>query len=159
MQSYKEAAKETIRSRCAAQRAPVLQRHGSDVPYGCIQLGPSGCLKELLRREYPWEVLTASRGWCRMRAGLLELAERRACIFCGVGVKYPTIHCMGKCAYWQARRSEFLASANISPDVGIRQVALAVLRIQPAEQGFVEAVLWAGAVDKAAEAWRSQNKQ
>ena len=114
----------------------------------------------------------AARGWCRMRAGLTILSARHGrvsiaifqdCIFCGRGVeegrrKFATIHCLGQCPYWQARRIGFINEVQHLGQMGLRETALAVLRAQPMQAGFVASVLWLDAVDaEASEYWRRSN--
>ena len=121
----------------------------------------------MLKSGLPWDVLVAARGWCRMRAGLTLLTARHGrasaaqyqdCIFCGRPVeegrgKYAAIHCLGQCPFWTARRKDFVNEVQHVGTLGLRDTAMATLRVQPQQPGFVAAVLWLDAVDAEASQW------
>ena len=150
-----QVVRQALDDRCAALRLPVLARHKSKVPYGCIQDSTSHVLRAALRCGHSWEVLVAMRSWSRLRAGLLEVANRH-CYFCGCPVKYAAIHCLGKYSHWSVRRATFVAAAAKTSEVGIRDLARLVLRAQPLDSSFPEAALWAAALEHEANEWRQR---
>ena len=81
----------------------------------------------------------------------------RRALFCRRNSSSPTIHVLAKCDYWGSRRMALQRLVDWSDVAPQWEVALLILSIAPARQGFAEAVLWAKAIDmESAEWWRRQ---
>ena len=158
-EQYKSYVILHLEGQCLAMWKPVAERHRSKIPYLTFQAGPSDILESVRQSNAAWEPMVAMRGWCRARAGYIEVIRpghrrgERVCIFCGCLVRYAMAHITGQCVPWSPQRCQVLASMVSPAPNTLYLIARAVLGCSPEEPHFQQAVLFMDGVDQAAAAY------
>ena len=161
-----------LQIRLAGQCLPEWRRdadkHTAQVPYLQIQCVPGAAIRDFGGQVWSWQVATALRGWCRMRAGLITLrhlngklsrARYQACVLCGAYARNGTRHVIGKCHIMAARRNSFLLLSTLPLDASADAITGLVLRCSPRHASFMHAVLMCGEIDAAvARFWRDRSR-
>ena len=142
-----------------------LQESSQPLPYLCVQMPTSPALQACLASDLPWEVLANVKSWCRLRAGLVDLACRdgrrsgarhRSCIFCNEpSNRNPLKHVLGICQEFNDLRQPFLNQECHTPNSS-EEIALCVLSQEPGSENFPAAVRLCTEVDRRADMYWSE---
>ena len=152
---YKTIITEQLYAHGTNELNSLAGAHRAVIPYNEFQVGPSAALKEINMLQLSWRTLLETRAWCRLRVGLLDLAHRGRCLFCGAGVRNPVVHVLGVCKRWVSFRVAL--GYDTTPDAFTKEV----LGIQVGDLRFPALVQWLDEMDtchpksaKTLPAWR-----
>ena len=165
--AYKWAVVRSFAATCGSEWRAEAERHPGSFHYPAIQGTPSTVLRECRCAGLPWPVQLGVRSWCRLRAGLICLsgqggrcsqARFQECMFCVALTHNPSAHVLGRCAAWSQHRTQYLEKTGRALLTRPYFIAVVVLTQEVDLDAFPLAVLWAQAIDKAAEQyWRKED--
>ena len=161
--SYQAYVDQVLLRKCVAMRSEQVQSHNASIPYYTFQPHPADLLSTCRSLNFSWQLQLTLRGWCRVRAGIACLSSvfgkpsradrpspNQLCIFCRCGIsRNATKHALAACKHWQELRGAFMSVREL---VGLPadEVCTALLRTQPGDTGFAEAVTLFSRIDEGA---------
>ena len=170
---YKDHVAGCLSTRCLPRWRAIASHHRHEVSYLHFQKCPSTVLAGVRSVELPWAVQIGIRGWCRARAGYIQVRHREGrhsaarfqhCIFCDTCCWRDSTHVFGLCSHWSDHRAKFVAlltsaqkEAWATP-TDAWAITAAIFGCPASSQAFQAAVLFADAVDNAAARYWSSRR-